>query len=113
MGSEINGGIGVGKGGKFKADGQHGKHLASVLAFIQKDSACFIGDSRYQLIDSRSFEVDRAAVIREMCIRDRSYSSACKTEISWISLLFKVVGHRVGDVGFVVHTIMIRIVVKL
>ena len=65
VGSEINGGIGVGKGGKFKADGQHGKHLASVLAFVQKYPACFIGDSRHQLIDTGSLKSDGAAIVCE------------------------------------------------
>ncbi|MPM65299.1 hypothetical protein SDC9_112194 [bioreactor metagenome] len=68
MSSEVNGGISVGKGRKFKADSQYGKHLAPVLAFIQKDTAGIIGDSRYQLIDARSFETDGTAVIRELSV---------------------------------------------
>jgi len=65
VGSDVKVGIGVGKGGKLKVNGQNGKHFAPVLAFVQKDPACFIGNPRHQLIDTGSFKSDCAAVVCE------------------------------------------------
>ncbi|KAF5038961.1 hypothetical protein DSECCO2_548900 [anaerobic digester metagenome] len=68
MGSEVDGGIGIGKFGKLKADGQHRQNLAFVMAFVQKYTAGFIGDSGCQLIDTGPFEADRAAAVCERSV---------------------------------------------